>query len=227
MKALEQKAFESGAISLEAMMERAGSAIASAVLREWPDARRVTVYCGKGNNGGDAWVAARLLKEAGIAVTVVSPFQEGELSEGARKAKKGALSEGISVVENPDSIDPSETDLIIDAVLGFSLKGNPTGPAAQLIEQINCSKMAKFGKRQPVILSVDVPSGLEVHEGVIRVPAVRADATLALGLPKNGFRENPELAGRVLLGDLGIPAEIYRDSGIGAPDFRGEPYLKL
>jgi len=116
-----------------------------------------------------------------------------------------------------EHFDFSPYDLIIDGLFGFSLKGNPRPPMDRIIEQINCSGVP--------VLSVDVPSGMEVHTGKIMNPTIKATFTLALGMPKKGLDENPEYAGKVYLGNLGIPPEAYREKGIEAPDFSEKNYI--
>jgi len=115
-----------------------------------------------------------------------------------------------------EDFDFSQFDLIIDGLFGFSLKGNPRSPMDRIIEQINCSRVP--------ILAVDVPSGMEVYTGKVMKPTIRATYTLALGMPKKGLQENPEFAGKVYLGNLGIPLGTYAERGIEAPDFSERNY---
>lgn len=115
-----------------------------------------------------------------------------------------------------ESFDFSQYDLIIDGLFGFSLRGDPRPPMDQIIEQINCSKVP--------ILAVDVPSGMEVYTGKVMEPTIKATYTLALGMPKKGLDGNPEYAGKVYLGNLGIPAEAYREKGVDPPDFSERNY---
>ena len=119
----------------------------------------------------------------------------------------------------PENFDFTRFDLIIDGLFGFSLKGDPCPPMNQIIEQINCSKVP--------VLSVDVPSGLEVYTGKVMKPTIKATYTLALGMPKKGLSENPDYAGKVYLGHLGIPREAYEAKGIVPPDFSKKNYLAL
>ena len=118
-----------------------------------------------------------------------------------------------------EDFDFSQFDLIIDGLFGFSLKGNPRSPMDKVIEQINCSKVP--------VLAVDVPSGMEVYSGKVMKPTIKATYTLALGMPKKGLEENPEYAGKVYLGNLGIPPEAYREKGIEVQDFSEKNYLYL
>ena len=110
-------------------------------------------------------------------------------------------------------------DLIIDALFGFSLSGNPRPPADKIIEQINCSGIP--------ILSVDVPSGLEAGTGQIMKPCVKATWTITLGMPKIGLDKHREYVGKLYLGNLGIPDEAYEKLGIYLPIFSGKTYIAL
>ncbi len=220
MQTLERYAFENYPITLEQMMQNAGKAIFDVVMNEvLPNIQptvsgdphpHILVISGKGNNGGDALVTARLLKEKGIEVVVLEPYSD--------------VGQSVGNFDNNFS-------LIIDALFGFSLKGDPKPPTDKLIEQINCSFFdcaqndnSKPEKHIPV-LSVDVPSGLDVHDGSIGNPTVKADYTLALGMLKKGFEEHPDLVGKTFLGDLGIPEDAYREQGYEPPIFRGKSYL--
>ena len=233
MQALEKHALEHYPITLEQMMQNAGRAVFDVVMNDIfgrkPEGAQalvrlqVCVVIGKGNNGGDALVTARLLNEKGIDVTVLSPYPDEEFSEMARVEMEHVSKLNIPIIRRRDwPIAPAGDNgcsLIIDALFGFSLKGNPRPPADKIIEQILYS-------RTPV-LSVDVPSGLDVHDGSIGQPAIKADYTVALGMLKKGFQEHADLVGKVYLGDLGIPEQSYRDMGYEYPLFRGKTYISV
>ena len=221
MQAFERHAFENYPITLAQMMQNAGKAVFDVVMNEIRPDGPVLVVAGKGNNGGDALVTARLLEEQGIDVTVFMLFEEDEFSEMARielekithhpsAIKIQNLSSKTSVVEFSDA-SSDKYDLIIDAIFGFSLKGNPRLTEAKIIEQINYSNTP--------VLAVDVPSGLDVHDGSIGEPCIKADSTIAFGMLKKGFEEHPEFVGKIYLGDLGISKETYEDKGYEAPEF--------
>lgn len=194
MLALENLASDKFGVSVDQMMQQAGRSLYDFVVGELPEARRVLVLAGKGNNGGDALVAGDMLLASGyevMALRVDSAFAE--------------------------DFDFSKFDLIIDGLFGFSLRGNPRPPMDKVIEQINCSKVP--------VLSVDVPSGMEVYTGKIMNPTIKATYTLALGMPKKGLDDNPEYAGKVYLGDVGIPSDAYREKGIEPLDFSERNYI--
>lgn len=104
-------------------------------------------------------------------------------------------------------------DLIVDALIGYSLTGDPTGPAAGLI---------RWANRQPApVLSLDTPSGLDVTTGVAARPCVQAAATLTLALPKTGLLNAPE-TGHLYLADISVPPLVYRRMGIEVGNLFGE-----
>ena len=219
MQALEKYAVEHFDISLEQMMQNAGKAIFDVVMNEI-NPERVLVVSGKGNNGGDALVTAHLLHKKGIEVSVLSPYPVEEFSEMAKAEMEKVMKLNIPIHRRRDSrIAPAGYSLIIDALFGFSLEGNPRPPTDKIIEQINCS--------QTPVLSVDVPSGLDVHDGSIGKPVVKADYTVALGMLKKGFEEHSDIVGKVYLGDLGIPEQAYKDMGYEYPLFKDKSYLAV
>ncbi|MFC1733771.1 NAD(P)H-hydrate epimerase, partial [candidate division KSB1 bacterium] len=109
--------------------------------------------------------------------------------------------------------------IIIDALFGFSLNGDPHSKEAQIIEQINCS--------QTPVLSVDVPSGLDSHTGLAGDPIITANYTVTLGMLKKGLGKNYEVVGKLFIGDLGIPAQAYKDFHYDPPLFRGKSYISV
>jgi NAD(P)H-hydrate epimerase len=112
------------------------------------------------------------------------------------------------------------TELFIDAILGYSQRGNPRGDAAALVAATADS----------LVLSLDVPTGLELERGIVGEPAVRAAATLTLALPKETLRAGAArpLVGELYLADISIPATVYERLGIGyRSPFSGSPIVQL
>jgi ADP-dependent NAD(P)H-hydrate dehydratase / NAD(P)H-hydrate epimerase len=201
MRAIDRWAIdELGVPSLD-LMERAGAGVARAVEELAADGP-VTVLCGKGNNGGDGLVAARLLREAGRAVDVVTVAPPQELRGDAREnllrlpgdppvrlqAGAGALGEGAG-----------GSTAIVDALLGTGFAGAPHGAVAEAIDAINAASA-------PVV-SVDIPSGVDASTGVVSSGAVRATVTVTFHAAKPGLWIHPgkACAGRVQTIDIGIP----------------------
>lgn len=184
-------------IELPQMMENAGRSLAELAVGLYrPTA--VTVLAGTGGNGGGGLVAARHLINRGVSTTVVLSRSELDGTPGHQLAILKRM--GVSVAEQP-----SNGSLIIDALIGYSLRGDPRGRTAELIEWAN-SSVSK-------VLSLDTPSGLDVTTGEAATPSVQADATLTLALPKVGLRAAPQV-GRLFLADISVPPEVYGAFGM-------------
>ena len=205
------------------LMERAGAGVARAVERLAPDGP-VTVVCGKGNNGGDGLVVARLLRDCGRRVTVVCVAPPHELAGDARTnldrlpGERPLRLSGASwqAADASHEQDPSgDTNvlgpdtLIVDAVLGTGFQGAPHGPAAEAIDAVNSA-----GAR---VLSVDVPSGVDASTGVVSGEAVRATVTVTFHAAKPGLwiRPGKAHAGEVHTIDIGIPRGAPAAAAVG------------
>lgn len=219
-------------VDLLQMMELAGSHLAEVVRLEIGGdlrGRVVMVAAGTGNNGGGGLAAARHLANRGAAVHVVLARPAARLSSAGRHQLASLLAMGVDCcVMTYDLSDADlgalmrDADLVVDAVLGYSVEGAPRGEPARLIEFVAASS-------QPAV-SLDLPSGMDPDTGEAAGPVVTAAATLTLALPKTGLltEAGRALAGRLYLGDLGLPAALYRAVGIeaGAP-FAGGPVVRL
>ena len=192
IRLLEEAMIASGR-SAEALMEAAGRAAFRALRQRWPRAHVITVYCGKGNNGGDGYVLARIAKNAGLWVRMVS-LGEPATPE-ALAAKHRALSAGL-ISENHSNELLNKTQIVVDALLGIGVSGSVREPLASLIGEINQSETP--------CLSLDVPSGLNADTGNARGGAVSAEMTVTFICNKPGLMtgEGPDYAGQVILEDL-------------------------
>lgn len=208
------------------LMEVAGLAVAT-VARDrmlGGDARgkRVLVLCGTGGNGGDGMVAARFLHGWGAVVEVwLSRRPDPQVGIAAHQL---AILErlGLPVVDAAFASSLPAADLVIDALLGFSLSGPPSGAAAALIQATNAGAAP--------VLAVDLPSGLTATDGIVLDPCVRADATVTLALPKRGLfsAAAAEVTGAILVADIGVPPEVYRRFGLEiGPLFARESVLSV
>lgn len=210
MTRIEESALRALGISLEELMERAGKAVAEAAkaLLKEASGKRAVILAGKGNNGGDSIVAARLLKGQGFSVSLFALWPKEELSPEARsallKAEQGGLKPVLLHKENLDELEKEllRADLAIDGIFGFGFRGKAQGLVAEVIERLNNSK-------KPV-LSIDIPSGVEADTGSVHGPAVRASTTISFTLPKIGLLVFPgaEFAGRLQVADIGIPRDL-------------------
>ena len=198
MASADRWAIERAGIPSLDLMETAGRGLADAAL-EMGAGDRVTVVCGKGNNGGDGLVAARHLARAGVPVEVALLWPGDQLSPDA-VANLGRL-EGVEVREGAGALSGRPpARLIIDAILGTGFEGDPREPVAGAIEWIN-------GAGAPV-LACDVPSGVDASTGEAAL-AVRADRTVTFHGAKVGHFINPgkRLSGAVTVAPIGIPAD--------------------
>ena len=224
MRGIDRWAIEERGVAGLDLMERAGTGVARAVERLSGDGR-VVVVCGKGNNGGDGLVAARLLRDAGREVTVACVASPQEFTGDARENLTRLpgdppvlLSGGDRPPAGQSRADATLLDgaaVIVDALLGtgYQAGGSPTGMRGAVAEAIDAVNAAKA----PVV-SVDVPSGVDASTGAVAASAVRASVTVTFHAAKPGLwiRPGKAHAGTVETIDIGIPR--------GAP---GEPAIGL
>ncbi|MDD5209956.1 MAG: NAD(P)H-hydrate epimerase [Elusimicrobiales bacterium] len=193
MKYLDRKASLEYGIPSHILMENAGRAVAQAALEfaaaelgKQPAGLKAVVCCGKGNNGGDGLVAARYLKRAGADVKAfILPPRETGYGELVVKNLEAAKAAGVPVAmtekEGLDALaaEFSSADLLLDALLGISAVGKPTGPVHRVIQLMNKSGRA--------IIAVDIPSGLSTDTGHHSGVYIMAKLTLTLGFAKSGL----------------------------------------
>ena len=214
MREVDRVAVQDLGLLLIQMMENAGSRLAELAIARFGPAG-VVVLCGRGGNGGGGLVAARHLANRGVAVHVVLADDPSRLGDVPRHQLSILDVMGVRVDR-----EPAEADLVIDALIGYSLHGDPRGRAAELIRWAN-------GQEAPV-LSLDLPSGLDATTGAVGEPCIRATATLTLALPKTGLASAEEFAGELFLADLSIPPAAYAKLGVRlGPIFASSPILRL
>jgi hydroxyethylthiazole kinase-like uncharacterized protein yjeF len=186
------------------LMERAGYAVADAIAAECTYGVRIVVVAGPGDNGGDAFVAARVLADRGFAVAVVDMAGEGG-REAARAARASYRRERI------DLLHPAvaRADIVIDGLFGAGLTRDVEGPFRVAVEAMNASRGRVF--------AVDIPSGIDGATGAVRGIAVEAarTVTFARGKPGHYLYPGRAHAGRVTIADIGI-----RDGAIAATGCR-------
>ncbi len=212
MQEVDRRAIAGGTPGIE-LMERAGAAVAEAAAALAPSGGRILILCGPGNNGGDGFVAARLLADQGFEVRVALLGDRERLSGDAAEAAKG----WPGTAARAETADPRGFDLVIDALFGAGLARDLEGLARALVERVN-------GAGRPV-LAVDVPSGIDGATGQARGAAVRATRTVTFVTRKPGHLLLPGRVhcGPVTVADIGIGPEIV--GRVGATAFVNGPAL--
>ena len=213
MRALDERTINEAGTPGHVLMERAGAGAARAFVATFPEivGKNVTVFCGKGNNGGDGLVIARLLSEMGTPARAALLGEAAGLSGDPARMLSQARAAGVRVdeVTSEDALSAlgpalSESAGIVDALFGTGLERPVAGLSACAIERMNGRR------RDQRALAVDISSGVDATTGAILGEALRADLTVTFGLPKLGHVLFPgaALAGRLQVVDIGIP-ETY------------------
>ncbi len=213
LREVDRRASELYGVASICLMENAGAGAARIALEMLGDSRLGTVecLCGRGNNGGDGFVAARHLLLAGVAVEIalLGPGDEpsGALDAAANLAACRALGIPVAVVDDETGARALEarlggSALVLDGLFGTGLTRPLTGVAAELVLVLDRSRAR--------VLALDVPSGLDCDRGEPLGPCVRADVTATFAAMKLGF-ENPASrgwTGEVRLVGIGAPADL-------------------
>jgi len=199
-------------ISLLQMMENAGRNLAELCVRAFAPAS-VVVLAGSGGNGGGGLVAARHLTNRGVTVAVTLSHDESSMAPVPRHQLDILARMDVTFLEQPEN-----AGLVIDALIGYSLRGRPSGRTAELINWANA-------QARPV-LSLDAPSGLDVTSGEPSSPCVSAAATMTIALPKLGLRNTR--VGDLYVADISVPAALYRQLELDVPVlFRDDTLVKI
>ncbi|HKR76725.1 MAG TPA: NAD(P)H-hydrate dehydratase [Rhodanobacter sp.] len=202
VRALDRRAIEVLSVPGFELMRRAAWAALSSLRRHWPQARRIAVHCGPGNNGGDGFLLAALAREAGLHVDVLAL---GDASGGdaglARQAWKD-VGGAVRLWQAGDAL--SEADVHVDALYGTGLRRAPEPSVAALIEAIHASGAP--------VLALDVPSGLDADTGSVPGVAIRADVTVSFIAAKRGLHTGHAAAhvGTLELDVLGLPESLWQ-----------------
>ncbi len=213
MRQIDQDTIEGIGIPGIVLMETAGSAIVRAIEQHYPTCKRIGIFAGKGNNGGDGIVIARQLAHTGydVHLFLVSPPDNftGEAHINLQIAKNLKLSITEILTDTAPKSEKcvfsnhiASCELLVDAILGTGLRGEVRDPIATIINAINSLPIP--------ILSVDLPSGLDADTGNPLGTCVLADRTVTIGLPKRGLLIHPgtELAGKLEVADIGFPEQV-------------------
>ena len=218
MRELDRRAIEEYDIKGEVLMERAGHGVTMAVRRMAEIAGFVNpmihLIAGRGQNGGDAFVAARLLRESGYQVEVWLAARINQISGDALIHYGRMKQAGIDAYEIPTMEDwqvmlkdTFYSEIVVDGVLGTGISGPARGPAAGAIQYIRARS------QDSLVVSIDIPSGLNADTGEVEGDVVVADLTVTIGLPKTGLTAQcaVDFVGTLDVVDIGIPDECIED----------------
>lgn len=219
MRELDRRAIEEFKIKGEVLMDRAGYGVASTV-RRLADVSGfsnsfVHLIAGRGHNGGDAFCAARHLKDMGFTVEVWLAGSLNQVAGDAALYLSKLKPAKVRVEELPTLEDwkaamgqPLMAEIIVDGVLGTGITGPARGPAAGAIQYIRAQA------NESLVVSIDIPSGLHADTGRTEGDTVTADVTATMGLPKRGLVEPAavDYVGAIEVVDIGLPAEVVADA---------------
>jgi NAD(P)H-hydrate epimerase len=211
MRKIDELAVKDHGLVVSKLMEAAGAAVVNAMEEAWGDLSEKTigVLCGKGNNGGDGLVVARLLKQKKVSVVAVLMSEEEDLAGDAQTQSQKAKAAKVPILPllNADGLKSvrvalEECDLLVDALFGTGLSRPMEGVFRDLVQ------MAK-GLGKPVV-AVDIPSGLSADTGTPMGETLPAQMTVTFGLAKIGFYTpiGASFTGRVVVDDIGFPPEL-------------------
>jgi len=219
MLEVDRLAMETYHLGILQMMENAGRNLAHHVLELITEKNAVvTVLAGPGGNGGGGICCARHLHNRGIKTHIVLSRSMDELGEAARHQIKILQAAGVQPIQTSNAEEMIKSaGLVVDALIGYSLRGVPHGLTADLIQWCN--------QHAVQVISLDVPSGMDATTGEAPGVVVQPIRTLTLGLPKTGLRN---LQSDIYLADIGIPPELYRHLGISfEPPFGDRDWVRL
>jgi len=201
VRELDRMAIHEKAISGYQLMCRAGQALADCVARRWPAVTEVCVLCGPGNNAGDGYVLARLLRESGLQTQVLFLSDPDRLRGDALRAAEDYLVVGGEAQAFSGSL-PARAGLLVDALLGTGLSRAVAGDYRSAIDQLN--------QHQAPVLAADIPSGVHADSGRVLGVAVKAHTTLTFIGRKRGLFTGTGVrcAGHIEFDDLQVPDDV-------------------
>ncbi|NQT98246.1 MAG: NAD(P)H-hydrate epimerase [Candidatus Marinimicrobia bacterium] len=232
MRVVDRLMIEEYFITLPQMMENAGRHLADLAWHmvntnsQPKPPSKILVVCGTGNNGGGGMVAARYLSNWGCEVSIYLAGKMNRLKSTPAKQWATVKRLPLSVIATEDAglTDRlNDAELIIDAILGYGVSGNPRGLAGSAINAI-------FASNRSRILALDAPSGLDTTSGIAGKPTVKASATITLALPKIGLIQSSarKYVGDLYVADIGVPPALYQKMNIEYPLlFNNQPIIRV
>lgn len=197
-RAIDRIAIEEKGVAGILLMKSAGISALEALQTKWPKIRQIEVFCGAGNNAGDGYILAGVAADQGLSVIVWELKAPDQLRGDAALAREFAAKTSARLMPFSDYQASSDTDVLVDGLLGTGFKGSLRAPYRSAIEAIN--------DRDIPVLALDVPSGLDANTGWVDDAAVKADITVTFIVAKKGLFTSsaPDFVGELLLDDLNI-----------------------
>lgn len=215
MQALDRRTIQEAKVPGTTLMERAGTGVVTHLMQAWglPKGKKAVILCGKGNNGGDGLVVARLLQKKGARLKVILMASPHDMSPDAKKMyrqlTKIVRPSLLTVNPSPETLRSltQDADLLVDALLGTGLTSSVRPPYTSAIEAINASPA--------FTVAIDIPSGLDSDTGATLGIAVQADLTVTFGYPKLGLYLGSAIdkVGSIEVVDIGIPTDFIASVG--------------
>ncbi len=206
IRELEQLAVDEG-IPYLTLMEHAGAALAEYINSHYSIRdKRIVLLCGKGNNGGDGFVAARRLDTAGgeVVIALVDGLPKTEIAKEVLARIRHTNVQAFSIADDRDFVFEliRTADILVDCIYGIGFKGEPDSRMTQVLEAANLSSAVK--------IAADIPSGIECDTGHVETVCFRADVTVTFTAMKTAQLLSPakEACGEVVVADVGIPKEL-------------------
>lgn len=204
VRALDRRAIDEVGLPGATLMRRAGAAAWRTLRARWPQARRLVVVCGPGNNGGDGWVLAELAQHDGLAPQVIEIGDVAASGADAAAARAAALAAGVPVTHGLAALEHAE--IVIDGLFGIGLTREVAGEFRAAVDAMNAC-----GAAGRPVLALDIPSGLEADSGTVLGAAVRAAVTVTFIGMKRGLVTGAaaDHVGDLVFDDLGTPASLH------------------
>jgi NAD(P)H-hydrate epimerase len=186
------------------MMENAGAITARHIVERYPDltSKKITIFAGLGNNGGDAFVVARHLAAFGCAPTVILLGHPDKIKTEEARSNWKILEKmnSVNLILASDANDIiRDADVIVDWILGTGISGKVREPYSSAIDLINHSLAFK--------VAVDVPSGLDPDTGMVNDKCVKVNVTITFHKMKIGMPKGQDMCGKIMVEKIGIPPE--------------------
>jgi NAD(P)H-hydrate epimerase len=199
-------------VSTLQLMENAGRSVADEIVARFGAGSSVVIYGGTGRNGGDGMVIARHLAARGLSVSYKLVGSEDSISDPTvihnwRALKSLSRTVKIELCRDSSSLSESDSDVVVDALLGTGVKGKLRQPILKAVEVVNGSRGYK--------VAVDVPTGIDSDTGDVLGEAVHANLTVTFHAIKKGLSKAKEVCGEIKVADIGIPPEAAVFAGPG------------